>query len=199
MKFPPLGTVQTFRPLARISTCTGALISGAAAPAATFKCSSYVVPRGLKTTTSSFTAITFPHVGKSVAAAIASCLSAFIGGFNLLRRAHEAAEPATIVHEFRRAALFRHAPVLDDVHPVRLVDQTRAVARQHSRTVLHEPSERRDDGGLAVGFDAARRFIQQQHGGVGQKSAGDADALLLSAGQTHTALADFGVKAVGEF
>src|SRR5439155_5512518 len=88
--------------------------------------------------------------------------------------------------------------VLDDVNPVGLVDRAGSMAGQHRGAVLHETVERRDDGGLAVGLDAAGRLIEQEDRRVSQEGAGDADALFLTAGEADAALADLRVVAVRE-
>jgi hypothetical protein len=100
--------------------------------------------------------------------------------------------------KFFRTSLLRYAAVLDHIDVIRLIDKARAVARQDGGSAGHQPIQRGDDQRLAVGLDTARWLVEQQDVGVGQKRAGDADALLLPAGKTNAALADVGVVAARE-
>src|SRR5581483_8510599 len=46
------------------------------------------------------------------------------------------------------------------------------------------------NGGLAFAVEGAGGFVEDKEGGVAEEGAGDGDALLLSAGELRTALAD---------
>src|SRR6185437_5064010 len=112
--------------------------------------------------------------------------------------ADEAGEPAVALCEIARAALFGDATVLNDINNIGLVDQTRTVAGEDGRSADHEPIEGGDDRCLAVGFDTAGGFVEQQHIRIGQEGASDAQPLFLATAQTHASLSDFGVIAFGK-
>src|SRR5438045_3028713 len=80
----------------------------------------------------------------------------------LFDRSHEARKPAAVAHQLRRRALFGHLAILDYINDVGLMDQAGAVTGEHGRSAAHQSIQRRNDGGLAVGLDAAGWLIEQQ-------------------------------------
>ena len=66
------------------------------------------------------------------------------------------------------------------------------MAGQHRRAARHQAVESGNNCRFAVRFDAAGRFVEQQDRGIGQKRAGDADALFLPSAESHAALVVLG-------
>jgi hypothetical protein len=54
------------------------------------------------------------------------------------------------------------------------------------------------DGRLGAAVERAGRLVEDQHAGIGQQGAGDADPLALAAGQLQPPLADAGLHALGQ-
>ena len=54
------------------------------------------------------------------------------------------------------------------------------------------------DALLGFRVDIARRFVEDENGGVAQEGAGERDALALAAGEGGAAFADDGVVTLGE-
>ncbi len=80
-----------------------------------------------------------------------------------------------------------------------------AVARQHGgkpvrdherRAIGHQPGQRRLHQRLAFRIERGCRLVEQQERRVAQDRARDGDALALTAGQRHAALADLRVVAL---
>ena len=88
------------------------------------------------------------------------------------------------------------ATLVDHHRAIRALHRRQAVRDDQHRTVLRSAVDRRLHEGFALGIERAGRFVQKQDRRVLQQRACDRDALALSAGQAHAALAELGVIAV---
>src|SRR5205814_7240768 len=66
-----------------------------------------------------------------------------------------------------------------------------------ARSSGHEMAKTFLDESLTVSIEIARGFVENEHLGIGQDGAGDRQSLPLTAAQSHAALADHCLHAVG--
>ena len=93
-------------------------------------------------------------------------------------------------HEVAVAPLLDDAAVLHDGDGVDAPDGGEPVRHQHGGAALHDALQRLLQHALGLGVQRAGGLVQQQHGGVLEHRARDGDALLLTAGELQTAIAD---------
>ena len=60
------------------------------------------------------------------------------------------------------------------------------------RSPVHQAVDGFLDDLLGLGFDRACRFVEKEDAAVGEEGTGDGDALALPAGESDSALPDFG-------
>src|SRR5207245_2283 len=81
----------------------------------------------------------------------------------------------------------------------RAMPSTNVVTRRaQRRPSFHQPIQRALDERLALGVYRRERFVEHEDGRVAQQRACDRDALALTAGEPHAALADDGAVALGQ-
>ncbi len=94
---------------------------------------------------------------------------------------------------------FDDAALVHDEDLIAIGDGAEAVADENDGAVLFESAKRFDDEGLVLGIEGAGRFVEDEDGGLGEQSAGDADALALTPGEIAAAFVDQSLVFLGEF
>ena len=96
-------------------------------------------------------------------------------------------------------AVFAHALLIDDGDVVRAADRGEPVRHNDRRAPAAELFERRLNGGLGHAVERARRLVEHEDRRIFQKHARNGDALLLSAGEHRSALADERIVSLRHF
>lgn len=81
-------------------------------------------------------------------------------------------------------------PVLEDEDFVSVDDGGEAVCNDDARAPLHQSFERLLNEAFGFGIERGGGFVENENAGIFKDDAGDGDALPLTAGELHTALAE---------
>ena len=96
------------------------------------------------------------------------------------------------------ASTLDHAPVVEHEDAIGADHAGEPVREDQRGAPAHQPIECFLDDGFAFRVDGRQRFVEHEDGRVAQQRACDRDALALTAGEPHAALADDGAVALGQ-
>src|SRR5207244_46616 len=108
---------------------------------------------------------------------------------------HEPSVRTPTRHQLGVRAALGDAAAVEDHDAVRADHAREAMRRDQRRPAFHQPIQRALDERLALGVYRRERFVEHEDGRVAQQRACDRDALALTAGEPHAALADDGAVA----
>ncbi len=95
-------------------------------------------------------------------------------------------------------AAFDDLAAFEDQNLIRAANRREPMRDHEGRPAFAQAAQAVLDHLLALGVEARRRLVENQHARVGQDRAGDRHALALSARQLDAALADDCLVALGE-
>ncbi len=89
-------------------------------------------------------------------------------------------------------------PVFEDEHAIGDLDRREPVGDDHRGPVREQRSQRALHQPLRRDVERRRRFVEDEHRGVGEERTGERDELALPGRQPRALLVDVGVVAVGQ-